>query len=95
MPLPLDRTLKREIVLDGRPHTVTIGPDGVRLVAKGFRKGRGLSWAAVWALGEEADAATGAGAAIGAPRETPRRRGRGTSQAQEPPPPRTARRTGP
>ena len=56
MPLPLDRTLKREIVLDGRPHTVTIGPAGVRLVAKGFRKGRALSWAEVWALGAEADA---------------------------------------
>jgi hypothetical protein len=46
MPLPLDKTLKREIVLDGRPYTVTISPAGVKLTAKGFRKGRRLSWRA-------------------------------------------------
>jgi len=51
MPLPLDKTLKREIVIDGVPHTVTIGPRGVKVTAKGFRKGRGLSWRAILALG--------------------------------------------
>ena len=50
MPLPLDKTLKREILLAGRPHTVTISPRGVRLTAKGFRKGRELTWEAFWAL---------------------------------------------
>jgi hypothetical protein len=50
MPLPLDKTLKREIVLAGKPVTVTVSPDGVRLTAKGFRKGRALTWAALWAV---------------------------------------------
>ena len=53
MPLPLDKTLKREILIDGHPHTVAIGPRGVKITAKGFRKGRGLSWRAILALGEE------------------------------------------
>ena len=50
MPLQLDKTLKREILLAGKPHTVTISPRGVRLAAKGFRKGRELTWEALWAL---------------------------------------------
>ena len=53
MPLPLDKTLKREIVIDGVPHTVTIGPRGVKVTAKGFRKGRGLSRRAILALGDD------------------------------------------
>ena len=50
MPLPLDKTLKREIVLVGKPYTVTISPRGVKLTAKGFRKGRELTWDAFWAV---------------------------------------------
>jgi hypothetical protein len=47
MPIPLDKTLRREIVLDGQPYTVTISPRGVKLTAKGFRKGREVSWRAL------------------------------------------------
>ena len=66
MPLPLDKTLKREIVIDGVPHTVAIGPRGVKITAKGFRKGRGLSWRAILALGaEEGPGEPGAGVADG------------------------------
>ena len=54
MPIKLDKTLRREIVLDGQPYTVTISPRGVKLTAKGFRKGRELSWRAL--LGEGAPA---------------------------------------
>ena len=50
MPLPLDKTLKREVLLAGKQHTVTISPRGVRLTAKGFRKGRELTWEAFWAV---------------------------------------------
>ena len=53
MPLKLDKTLRREILLDGQPYTIAIGPGGVRVTAKGFRKGRGLSWRAVLDLGTE------------------------------------------
>ena len=44
MPIKLDKTLRREIVLDGQPYTVTISPRGVKLTAKGFRKGPELTW---------------------------------------------------
>lgn len=44
MPLKLEKTLKREIVLDGEPYTVTVSPEGVKLVAKGFRKGVERTW---------------------------------------------------
>jgi len=32
---------------------VTISPDGVKLTQKGFRKGREMSWRALWAGGSE------------------------------------------
>lgn len=61
MPLPLDRTLKREVVVDGAPYTVTVSPYGVKLVRKGFRKGRAVSWRALLAGGRpEADASSDA-----------------------------------
>jgi hypothetical protein len=49
MTLPLERTLKREVVIDGTPYTVTLSPLGVKLVRKGFRKGRAVSWRALLA----------------------------------------------
>ena len=54
MPLRLTTTLKREVLIDGVPHTVTVGPRGVKVTAKGFRIGRALDWADVRALGREA-----------------------------------------
>ena len=65
MPIKLEKTLRREIVLDGEPYTVTISPRGVKLTAKGFRKGPELSWRA---LLDDA----GRGAAPGRPRVTER-----------------------
>jgi len=62
MPLPLTTTLKREILLQGIPHTVTIGPRGVKVTAKGFRKGRALDWGDVLALGREEGPEWGEGA---------------------------------
>ncbi|GLC28342.1 hypothetical protein [Roseisolibacter agri] len=52
MALPLERTLKREVVIDGTPYTVTVSPLGVKLVRKGFRKGRAVSWRALLAQAE-------------------------------------------
>ena len=49
MPTPLTKPLKRELVIDGEPYTVTVSPLGVRLVRKGFRKGRAVSWRALLA----------------------------------------------
>lgn len=47
MATKLDRPLKREIQVDGQPYTLTIDPDGMKLVPKGRRKGQELSWKAL------------------------------------------------
>ena len=44
MTTKLDKPLKREIELDGTLYTVTMSPDGVKVVEKGKRKGQELSW---------------------------------------------------
>ncbi|HEY4291960.1 hypothetical protein [Luteibacter sp.] len=41
---PLDKPLKREIDVDGQAYTLTIDPDGLKLVAKGKRNGVSLAW---------------------------------------------------
>jgi hypothetical protein len=40
----LDKPLKREIAIDGEPYIVTIDPFGLKLTAKGKRKGHELAW---------------------------------------------------
>jgi hypothetical protein len=40
----LEKPLKREIEIDGQLYTLTISPDGMKLVEKGRRKGHELSW---------------------------------------------------
>jgi hypothetical protein len=40
----LDKTIKRELELGGQLYTVSMSPDGVRIVAKGKRKGHEISW---------------------------------------------------
>lgn len=59
MATKLDKTIKREIELDGQAYMVTITPEGVKLTQKGFRKGKGMSWKTVLQQGTE-DAPTGA-----------------------------------
>jgi hypothetical protein len=44
MATKLEKALKREIDIDGKPYMVTIDPEGVKLVEKGHRKGRELRW---------------------------------------------------
>ncbi|MHC1652108.1 hypothetical protein ACODUL_02260 [Stenotrophomonas maltophilia] len=41
---PLDKPLRRELDIDGRPYTLTVAPDGFKLVEKGRRKGITLRW---------------------------------------------------
>jgi hypothetical protein len=48
MTTKLDKTIRREIEIDGEPFTVAISPDGIRLTRKRFRSGRALSWRALW-----------------------------------------------
>ena len=41
----LDKPIKREVKSKGKPHVLTIDPDGLRLTKKGRRKGIELRWA--------------------------------------------------
>ena len=40
----LDKPIRREINIDDRAYTLTIDPDGLKLVEKGHRKGPQLRW---------------------------------------------------
>jgi hypothetical protein len=44
MATKLDRPLKREIVIEGKPYMLTIAPEGFKLVPKGKRKGQEIAW---------------------------------------------------
>ena len=47
MATKLDKPLKREVRVDGKPYVLTIDPEGLKLVPKGKRKGHELSWDAL------------------------------------------------
>lgn len=40
----LDSTLRREITAEGKPFTVTLTPQGLKIVPKGKRNGIELAW---------------------------------------------------
>jgi hypothetical protein len=47
MATKLDKAIKRELELDGKLYTVTIAPDGIKVVEKGKRKGQEISWRSI------------------------------------------------
>jgi len=47
MATKLDKAIKREIEVEGKLYTATIGPEGVKVVEKGKRNGHELSWSAI------------------------------------------------
>jgi hypothetical protein len=47
MATKLDKTLKRELLIDGEPYILAISPEGLKLTQKGRRKGQELSWKAL------------------------------------------------
>jgi hypothetical protein len=44
MATKLEKPLKREIEIEGKPYTLTISPQGMKLVPKGRRKGHEIAW---------------------------------------------------
>jgi hypothetical protein len=46
MTTKLDKALKRELIINGKPFVLTITSEGLKLVPKGKRKGHELNWAA-------------------------------------------------
>jgi hypothetical protein len=61
MTTKLDKTIKREIDIDGEAYTVSISPEGVKLTQKGFRKGREMSWTQLLAAGGGPEGGSGGG----------------------------------
>jgi hypothetical protein len=47
MATKLEGELKRELEVEGAVYTLTLTPDGLRLVPKGKRKGVELAWTAI------------------------------------------------
>jgi hypothetical protein len=47
MATKLDKTLKREIQINGEPLIATITPEGIKVTKKGFRKGNEITWNAI------------------------------------------------
>jgi hypothetical protein len=47
MATKLDKPLKREIQIAGKPYMLTITPEGLKLVPKGKRKGQELTWSSL------------------------------------------------
>jgi hypothetical protein len=44
MATKLNKQLKREIDVDGKPFMVTLSPEGLKITEKGKRLGRELTW---------------------------------------------------
>jgi hypothetical protein len=44
MTTKLERPLKREVEVNGKSYTLTVSPEGLKLVEKGRRKGQELLW---------------------------------------------------
>jgi len=47
MTTKLQQAFKRELDINGEKYTLTVSPEGFRLVVKGKRKGIELSWASL------------------------------------------------
>ena len=64
MATKLNKQLKREIDVDGKPYMITLSPEGVKLTEKGKRLGREHTWKDLLGGGESG---SGGGAPPGGP----------------------------
>ena len=62
MTTKLNSPFKRELELNGEKYTVTISPEGLKIVPKGHRKGIELAWNAI--VGGDAALATALNASL-------------------------------
>jgi hypothetical protein len=60
MTAKLDKTIKRELELDGKLYTIAIAPDGLKVTEKGRRNGPEMTWRQV--IGNNGGDATASGA---------------------------------
>lgn len=47
MATKLEKSIKRELEHQGKLYTITIAPEGVKVVEKGKRNGKELSWGSI------------------------------------------------
>jgi hypothetical protein len=62
MATKLDKSLKREVDIEGNPYMLTLSPEGLKLVPKGKRNGLELAWKAL--IGGDAALATALNASL-------------------------------
>jgi hypothetical protein len=69
MTTKLNKQLKREIEVDGKPYMVTLSPEGLKLTEKGKRLGQEHTWKELLGVAASATAAapSPAGSAFGGP----------------------------
>jgi hypothetical protein len=65
MATKLNKQLKREIEVDGKPYMITLSPEGVKLTEKGTRLGREHTWKDLLGGGGAGGGAAGVGGAFG------------------------------
>ncbi|MGH9888149.1 MAG: hypothetical protein ACREBE_21635 [bacterium] len=53
MTAKLDKTIKRELEIEGKTYTIAISPDGVKITEKGRRNGPEVTWRTI--IGGDAD----------------------------------------
>jgi hypothetical protein len=44
MATKLDKTIKRELEIEGQAYMIAISPEGLKITQKGHRKGNEVSW---------------------------------------------------
>ena len=44
MATKLEKPLKREVMIEGKPYMVTLSPEGMKIVPKGKRNGIEIAW---------------------------------------------------
>ena len=44
MTAKLDKTIKRELELEGKVYTIAIAPEGIKVTEKGRRNGQEMTW---------------------------------------------------
>jgi len=95
----LDKTLKRELTLEGRTFILAVSPEGLKLTLKGKRNGQELSWGDLIsgdaALATALNASLGTFAADEAPARTQRARREESSPRKPEAPKAGARKPGP
>ncbi len=47
MTAKLDKTIKRELEIDGKTYTIAIAPEGLKVTEKGRRNGPEVSWRSI------------------------------------------------